>query len=137
MGNFIKNIKKPKQKRTKKERKPKQIKPHNQHKDLSLREMKKVLIHKFGLQCWGCDFIAPREQYLQMDHIDPKSLGGSNSLDNRALLCAPCNGLKSNTKTLIGLRLENLRKGHSKQDPHPIDVSKARQWCRNYIKGDI
>lgn len=105
-----------------------------QHKDLSTREMKKVLIHKFGLRCWGCDFIAPREQYLQMDHIDPRSLGGSNNLDNKALLCAPCNALKSNTKTLIGLRLENLRKGHSTEDPHPIDVIKARTWCRKYTQ---
>ena len=104
---------------------------------ISTREMKQVLMHKFGLQCWGCDFIAPREQYLQMDHIDPKSLGGSNGLDNRALLCAPCNSLKSNTKTLIGLRLENLQKGHSKKEEHPINVLQARAWCRRYIRGKV
>ena len=105
--------------------------------DLSTRQMKIVLIKKFGLICWGCDFIAPREQYLQMDHIDPKSSGGSNDLDNRALLCAPCNSLKSNTKTLVGLRLENLKKGFSKKDPHPIDIITARKWCKQYIQGIV
>ncbi len=109
----------------------------NKKSGISTREMKQVLVRKFGLQCWGCDFIAPREQYLQMDHIDPKSLGGSNGLDNRALLCAPCNSLKSNTKTLIGLRLENLQRGHSKREEHPIDVMKARAWCRKYIRGKV
>ena len=111
--------------------------PRQKYRDLSTRDMKNLLIRKFGLQCWGCDFIAPREEYLQVDHIDPKSLGGSNGLDNRALLCAPCNSLKSNTKTIIGLRLENLRKGHYKSDPHPIDVVKARSWCRRYMKGEL
>ena len=110
--------------------------PRQKYRDLSTRDMKNLLIRKFGLQCWGCDFIAPREEYLQVDHIDPKSLGGSNGLDNRALLCAPCNSLKSNTRTIIGLRLENIRKGHYKSDPHPIDIVKARSWCRRYMKGE-
>lgn len=108
--------------------------PTVKNKDLSVREMKKVLIKKFGYRCWGCDFIAPRPEYLQLDHMDPKSLGGSDNLDNRALLCPPCNGLKSNTKTMTGLRIENLRKGHAKTDPHPINIPQARKWCRNYIK---
>ena len=62
--------------------------------------MKDYLVETFGLQCWGCDFQAPDERYLQLDHIDPKADGGSNHLDNRALLCSPCNLAKSNKLTL-------------------------------------
>ena len=140
MGDFIKNIRRKKKSTTDKKnssKKPnKKVTRPPQRRDMSTKEMKRVLMHKFGLQCWGCDFVAPRDQYLQMDHIDPKSMGGSDGLDNRALLCAPCNGLKSNTKTIIGLRLENLRKGHSKKEIHPIDIAKARSWCRRYLRGE-
>ena len=59
--------------------------------ELSHAEMHDILVDKFGLQCWGCRFEAPDERYLELDHIDPKSSGGSNHLDNRALLCRPCN----------------------------------------------
>ena len=53
----------------------------------------------FGLQCWGCNFKAPDERYLQLDHADPKRNGGSNDLDNRVLLCQPCNMTKSDRIT--------------------------------------
>ena len=98
-------------------------------------KMKEILIQKFGLMCWGCDFKAPRIQYLQLDHMDPKSEGGSNALDNRALLCPPCNALKSNTMTLTGLRQENYRKGFTTVENHPIEISKARQWAKLYLSG--
>ena len=67
---------------------------------LTHRQMKDYLVKTFGLQCWGCDFQAPDERYLQVDHIDPKADGGSNHLDNRALLCSQCNLAKSNKLTL-------------------------------------
>ena len=33
------------------------------------------------------------------------------NFSNRMLLCGPCNGIKSNTLTLSGLRRENRRRG--------------------------
>ena len=74
---------------------------------LTHKEMHGILIKQFGLQCWGCDFIALDGRYLELDHIDPRSSGGSNQLDNRALLCRPCNQTKSNHLTLVGLWREN------------------------------
>lgn len=71
--------------------------------ELSHAEMHEILVQRFGLGCWGCNFTAPDERYLELDHIDPKSSGGSNHLDNRALLCRPCNQKKSNRLTLTGL----------------------------------
>ena len=49
--------------------------------------------------------------YLQLDHNTPRSDGGLNHISNRMLLCGPCNGIKSNTLTLSGLRRENAKRG--------------------------
>ena len=74
----------------------------SQKSALTHRQMKDYLVEAFGLQCWGCNFKAPDERYLQLDHADPKRNGGSNDLDNRVLLCQPCNlsqGGPDNTDT--------------------------------------
>ena len=48
---------------------------------LSHDEMKKILINQFGVECWGCGFQPPDkdDRYLHLDHINPKSSGGSGS----------------------------------------------------------
>ena len=105
---------------------------------LNHRQMKDFLLETFGLRCWGCDFTAPDERYLQLDHADPKRDGGSNDLDNRTLLCQPCNLAKSDRITLGQLRRENIRASHLTKSPglkrgedgHPIDLQEARQHCR-------
>ena len=105
-------------------------------------EMKDYLIKTFGLQCWGCDFTAPDERYLQLDHVDPKADGGSNHLDNRALLCQPCNGTKGNRLTMSALRSQNIRDNHLTRpagakrgdDGHPIKLREARAQCREALE---
>ena len=84
---------------------------------LTHREMKDYLLETFGLRCWGCGFTAPDERYLELDHVDPKADGGSNHLDNRALLCKPCNGAKSNNLTMGALRRQNTKDGHLEKPP--------------------
>ena len=95
--------------------------------------MRDILIERFGLHCWGCDFEAPDERYLDLDHIDPKSNGGSNHLDNRALLCGPCNRKKANRITLVQLRKENQKDGHITNKEHPIPIIETREWARQYM----
>ena len=105
---------------------------------LTHRQMKDFLVKDFGTQCWGCDFNVKDERYLQLDHADPKRNGGSNDLDNRVLLCQPCNLAKSDRITLIQLRRDNTQKGYLTkpagtkrgQDGHPIDLPTARARCR-------
>ena len=94
-------------------------------------EMKEILIGKFGTACWGCGFDNGDERYLQLDHISPKTDGGVNSIDNRALLCQPCNALKGNRKSLSELRRENKRKNYMKGGL--IDLVQARAWTRQVL----
>ncbi len=95
-------------------------------------EMHEILINRFGLKCWGCNFIPPDKRYLHLDHIIPKSEGGSNDIDNRALLCQPCNNKKSNTMSLTSLRRNNKKDGHT-QEAEPINLPDALNWTRNYL----
>ena len=110
----------------------------NERSVFTHKEMKSMLISEFGLKCWGCYFDGSvygqrGEQYLELDHINPKTSGGSNHLDNRALLCGPCNRDKSDTMTLSALRRAVLgsRKAANK---HPIDLSIARQWSEEQLR---
>lgn len=78
---------------------------------MSRQEMKEFLIAKHGLQCQGCDRTFDIPDYLQLDHITPRSEGGLNHISNRTLLCGPCNVRKSNVLTLTGLRRLNKKQG--------------------------
>ena len=60
--------------------------------------------------CAGCGRQLESE-FMQLDHINPKSGTGKNDLSNRILLCGPCNGKKSDTLTLQGLRKRNRKDG--------------------------
>lgn len=95
-------------------------------------EMHDILVNQFGLKCWGCNFIPPDKRYLHLDHIIPKTDGGTNDIDNRALLCQPCNTKKSNTMSLNALRRQNKREGYM-QSNAPIDLQAALAWTRNYL----
>ena len=111
----------------------KPVYPTNEEYRLTHKEMRDILIERFGLHCWGCDFEAPDERYLDLDHIDRKSNGGSNHLDNRALLCGPCNRKKANRITLVQLRKENQKDGHITNKEHPIPIIETREWARQYM----
>ena len=109
---------------------------------LSHREMKDFLVKTFGTRCWGCDFDHGDDRYLQLDHAEPKADGGSNDLDNRTLLCGPCNLTKSRRITLGQLRRQNAKEGYLTKprgtkrgdDGHPINLPTARQICREELE---
>ena len=103
------------------------------------REMHDLLVQQWRLSCWGCDFVAPDPRHLVLDHILPKKDGGSNDLDNRALMCGPCNLAKSNQLTLSALRRQNRKEGYltARDAQHPINLPRALQWAREYTRGLI
>ena len=71
------------------------------------------LLTDIGPFCQGCgrDYtFDPR--VLEVDHIRPKSDGGSDAYDNLTLLCPPCNKEKRDRMTLTGLQDFNRKNGH-------------------------
>ena len=113
-----------------------QIYPADNRSVFTHKEMHDLLVERFGLRCWGCDFDASLygdrgARYLELDHINPRSAGGHNHLDNRALLCGPCNRDKSDRTTLIELRRKTMGARNAKN--HPISLHQASVWSRDRL----
>ncbi len=75
------------------------------------------LLADIGPLCQGCgaDYnFDPR--VLEVDHINPRSQGGTDAYENLTLLCPPCNKEKRDRYTLIGLQQFNKSKGHMKSE---------------------
>ena len=109
--------------------------PINEEFQMTRQEMHQVLIEEFGPYCWGCNFKAPDPRYLELDHINPKDGKadyGQHHINNRALLCKPCNLEKGNRMTLPQLRRINKQKGYMKEGTL-IDLSKASEWTWRYL----
>jgi 5-methylcytosine-specific restriction endonuclease McrA len=56
-------------------------------------EVREYLLAKFGRQCVYCDIT---NVPLNIDHVVPRSRGGSNRITNLVLACVPCNQAKGN-----------------------------------------
>jgi len=54
-------------------------------------EVKEYLLEKWGRRCAYCE---SKNIPLQIEHIQPKSKGGSNRVSNLTLACEPCNTAK-------------------------------------------
>ena len=68
-----------------------------------------------NIKCPGCgECLKPR--HFHVDHINPKSAGGTNRIDNRILLCGACNIDKGNTKALPQLWNEQKIRGKRRQE---------------------
>ena len=114
--------------------------PERRRNPYNYDQMKSILIELFGYQCWGCDFVPPenikqpRERFLELDHIIPKSEGGGPEIQNRALLCRPCNGDKKDTHNLTWLRQQaGYATGRRKGARHPIELPLARMKVEQYL----
>ncbi len=80
--------------------------PNNNKKTSEERaKMLGELASKYGLVCWYCGF--DLEDDIHIDHIIPKSKGGSHTIENRALSCKRCNMAKWNYP------LEDLKAYHN------------------------
>ena len=78
------------------------------HRNPNLRKQHLDILIKMcdGRVCQGCYWYFDDLEDLEVDHIAPKSDGGSDALDNLTLLCSRCNRLKGNRLTLTSLRNE-------------------------------
>ena len=89
--------------------------PVERWQKLSHKEMREILIHAQSsatglVDCAGCGRSLEPE-FMELDHINPRAQGGENYINNRILLCGPCNRRKSASLTIIGLQQENKREG--------------------------
>lgn len=67
--------------------------PSNQHGTLYGTEVREYLLAKFGRACSYCGATGVP---LNIDHIRPRSRGGSDRVSNLTLACIPCNQAKGN-----------------------------------------
>ena len=58
-------------------------------------ELREYMIYKYNHECQYCKGQS-NDQILEIDHIHPRSMGGSNRINNLILSCRKCNQLKSN-----------------------------------------
>jgi len=86
-------------------------------------ELREYLLEKWGRQCAYCD---AKDVPLNIDHVQPKSAGGSNRVSNLVLACIPCNQ-KKGSRTIDAFlsknpaRLERIQR----QLKRPLDDAAA------------
>ncbi len=84
------------------------------------------LVADIGPFCQGCgrDYnFDPR--VLEVDHVMPRSDGGTDAYENLTLLCPPCNKDKRDRLTLSGLQEVNRQNGHLTTD-RDINIRRGR-----------
>ena len=81
-----------------------------------------------AIVCPGCGRILEPE-FMQLDHMQPKKDGGEDFLNNRILLCGPCNRRKKERLTYSGLIAENRAEGWT-VDREAADAARKRRDAR-------
>jgi hypothetical protein len=64
-----------------------------QQGELAGYEIREYLLEQFNRKCAYCGATDTR---LEIEHVHPKSKGGSNRVSNLAIACSPCNKVKGN-----------------------------------------
>ena len=77
-----------------------------QQGELQGYEVREYLLEKWGRKCVYCD---AEHTPLTIDHIHPKSAGGSDRVSNLTLACFPCNQRKSNQEVRAFLAHDQKR----------------------------
>lgn len=86
-------------------------------------EVREYLLEKFNRQCIYC---GKRNIPLEVEHIIPKSRGGSNRVDNLGIACRECNESKGNM-TAEEFGYPNIYK-QVKQSLRDVAIVNATRW---------
>ena len=82
--------------------------------------------------CAGCGRQL-EDAFMELDHLQPKSLGGENVIPNRILICRPCNWRKGNKETMAGLWDANKKSGWMMDETRAkINHENALKTSRTY-----
>lgn len=92
---------------------PRGYKPEDVRPYLAVREAAGTRRRGMNTSCQGCGYAPPdnRLEYMDTDHIIPRTKGGPNSWDNLCLLCPPCNRRKAHRLSIEELRNAVLADG--------------------------
>lgn len=102
-----------------------------QRGDLQGYEIREYLLEKWGRQCVYCE---KQDTPLQIEHIKPKSKGGSNRIGNLTLSCPECNQNKGNQDVEDFLSGKpDLLKRVLAEAPKPLDSGSAVNSTRYAI----
>ena len=90
-------------------------------------EVREYLLEKWGRRCSYCD---AEHIPLQIDHIVPRSRGGSDRIDNLTLACSSCNLKKGNlaVETFAPIRAESIQKKSSLRDAAAANSARIALW---------
>ena len=92
-----------------------------------------------GVICGGCGRVLEKE-FMELDHITPKSDRGANHILNRILLCRPCNRRKRDNLTLRGLLRANKKAKWMKDEDMAkmaqIYATDKAEWVRGCFDTD-
>jgi 5-methylcytosine-specific restriction endonuclease McrA len=100
-------------------------------------DVREYLLEKWGRECAYC---GARNVPLTIDHIHPKSRGGSDRVSNLALACLPCNQKKGNREVTEFLahdpqRLERIQAQAKTPLADAAAVNSTRWALWNRLKG--
>lgn len=100
-----------------------------QQGELAGYELREYLLEKFNRKCAYCDKV---DTPLQIEHIHPKSKGGSNRLSNLTLACEKSNQKKGNKPVEEFLKKDSTRcekiKAQAKQPLNDAAAMNATRW---------
>ena len=103
------------------------------------RQQHGKLLLDFDAFCQGCgrDYgFDPR--VLEVDHVRPKSDGGTDAYGNLTLLCPPCTRAKFDGMTFTGLQEQNRREGHLlAEDERNLKLGRAQDAGDADSGGDL
>lgn len=101
-------------------------------------EVREYLLEKFGRQCAYCDAV---NVPLNIDHVHPRSRGGSNRVSNLVLACVPCNERKSNQPVeqfvTDPVRLSRIQRRLKVPLRDAAAVNTTRKSLVNLLRGDV
>lgn len=93
-------------------------------------------VREYLLEKWGrkCSYCSVDNKPLQLEHIHPKSKGGSNAVSNLCLSCDKCNKAKGTQDIEVFLKGKNdLLKRIKSQAKQPLKDAAAVNATRNKI----
>ncbi len=104
--------------------------PYNTCKEQEY-ETREYLLEKWNRKCAYCDATNTR---LEIDHIAPKSKGGSDSISNLTLACRSCNQSKGNQPIEVFLQHDPIRLKHIlTHTRHPLRDAAAVNTTRLHL----